>query len=171
MARAVLPPADPRKLAILALVVAFGIAGCGGGGKTTSTFAGVAATGDGYTFEVPAGWKLVRGPRSLQARESGKLVSVTTFRLAHRYRSQLFPKVVPELDRVARELAAQEHGTIQNPRTLTIAGRRARAYEIARPGSSTERIAFVLDAKREYQLFCRDAGDECDRLLGSFTIR
>jgi hypothetical protein len=96
---------------------------------------------------------------------------VTTFPLVKPYRPELFAKVVPELDRVAKQLAAQEHATITNPRTITIAGRKARAYDVVHPSGPEERIVFVLSGPREYQLYCRNAGDVCDRLFGSFRLR
>jgi hypothetical protein len=62
----------------------------------------------------------------------------------------------------------------------TIAGRRARTYEIAytrRGRRLVDRVAFVLDGRREFQLTCRievddpDGGtDACKRLRSSFRV-
>lgn len=125
--------------------------------------------GPGFRFEAPAGWSVVRAGRSTQARSGAALVSVTTFPLARPYEPSLWSKVLPELDRVARELAAREDGRLEHARTEEIAGRKARVYDIARAGAD-ERIAFVLDGRREYQLFCRSPGDPCDGLLASFSL-
>ena len=54
---------------------------------------------------------------------------------------------------------------------------RARRYELVAAGSSVRRrIAFVLDGRTEYQLFCRfratdaDAVQACDALLTTFRL-
>ena len=62
----------------------------------------------------------------------------------------------------------------------TIAGRRARTYEIdyTREGERlVDKVAFILEGRREFQLTCRirveepDAGTEaCDRLRSSFRL-
>lgn len=125
--------------------------------------------GPGYRFAAPADWRVVRGVRSVQARSGDALVSVTILPLARRYDPTLWDQVVPELDRVARELARRERGELEHARTEQIAGRNARVYDIARD-EAAERIAFVLEGRREYQLFCRSADDACDRLLESFSL-
>jgi hypothetical protein len=88
----------------------------------------------------------------------------------HPYRPALFARVVPELDRVAKEVADREGAKVSGARTVTIAGRKARAYDIVHDGGPEERLAFVLHGPREYQLYCRDAGDVCDGLLESFRL-
>lgn len=101
-------------------------------------------------------------------------MSVMTFRLARPYRPALWSKVVAELDRVAAELARRERGKLTASATRRIAGTDARAYEIVRSGGSDERIAFLLQGRLEYQLFCREpdasAHTACDRLLDSFSL-
>jgi hypothetical protein len=84
---------------------------------------------------------------------------------------------VPQLDRAATELAKQQNGEVAESRTVTIAGQKARRYDIEyeRNGKSlVERIAFVLRRKTEYLLLCRyERGgdtDACDRLLATFTL-
>jgi hypothetical protein len=171
LARAVFPRGDPRKLVVLALVQALVLGGsaCGGSGERSAAPQVQTVSGPGYHFEAPAGWRIVRSGRSTQARSGAELVSVTIFPLARPYEPALWPKVVPELDRVARELAARESGRLAGARTEEIAEGKARVYDIVRDGAD-ERIAFVLDGRREYQLFCRSPADACDRLLASFSL-
>jgi hypothetical protein len=85
--------------------------------------------------------------------------------------------VVKELDRAAEAVAARQRGEVVDPQTSTIAGLRARRYDISyeRDGKElVERIAFVLQGKTEYLLLCRyEAGGEtraCDRLLATFKL-
>lgn len=135
-------------------------------------------SGDGFGFEAPAGWKVTRTPQTIEAALGDGAVSVTVFRLTHPYRPELWPKVVPELDGVARNLADQLRGQAEAGTTVTVAGRRARRYEIAfrrRGGDFVEQITFVLDGPREYQLLCRyRAGADvraCAALGSSFRLR
>ena len=102
---------------------------------------------------------------------------MTRFPLLRRFRPGLWDKVVPELDRAAAAVASQQQGTVSDPRTLTIAGQKARRYDVGytREGKQlVERIAFVLRGKTEYYLLCRyeRGGDTeaCDRLLTSFRL-
>jgi predicted Zn-dependent protease len=126
--------------------------------------------GNGFVFRVPAGWTVEQSFRALTAHGGGDLVSVTVFRLARPYRPQLWTSVVPQLDRAAARLAAQERAKLASSRTVRISGVRARSYEIDR-GAGKERIAFVLSGKREYQLFCRGRADEaCSLLESSFAL-
>ena len=105
------------------------------------------------------------------------LVSVERFPLQRRYRPDLWIKVVPELDRAAEALGRQQNGSVEDARTVTIAGRRARRYDVEyrREGKQlVERIGFVLLGRTEYLLLCRyeSGGDTgaCDRLLTSFRL-
>jgi plasmid stabilization system protein ParE len=166
VARAVFPLSNARKLAPLVLAVA--IAGCGGSSAPKPT-AGKRVAAAGYRFTAPAGWQVTRTPTSVAAKQGAAIVSVTTFRLARRFRPALWPEVVTELDRVAAQLAGRVHGKVRSAATRRIAGRRARVYEIVR-GGEDERIAFVLNGRREYQLYCRGAGSACNTLLASFTL-
>lgn len=94
------------------------------------------------------------------------MVSVRVFRLARPFRPELWPSVVPELDRVAAELARQLDGRIESSATLVVDGRRAKRYDIRyrRQGTEVlERTAFVLKGRREFQLVCRhEAADRGD---------
>jgi hypothetical protein len=167
LARRVFLRGNARKLGLLVPAVAF-LAACGGSSQPEATRI---VAGNGYRFEVPqAGWVVSRRPRVTAVRDGDRLVSVTTFPLVHSYDPAMFDEVVPELDRVANEVAVREQAKVANGRTLTIAGRKARVYDIAHDGGPEERIAFVLSGPREYQLFCRDAGDVCDGLLRSFSL-
>lgn len=132
-------------------------------------------SGDGYRFDAPAGWKVTRTARIISAAEGDELVSVTVFPLAKPFRVELWEKAVPELDRVAGQLAAELGGRVAVSETSTLASRRARSYEIEYTTGGkplVERIGFVLVGKREYQLLCRYAGDDdaCAAFMLSFTL-
>jgi hypothetical protein len=136
-----------------------------------------AVRGSGYRFSAPAGWSVVRSGRSVQASEGLQLVSVTRYPLLRSFRPALWVRVVPELDRAAAQLAKQQSGQVGDSRTVTVAGRKARRYDIdyERGGKAlVERLAFVLRGKTEYLLLCRygRGGDTaaCDRLLATFTL-
>ena len=133
--------------------------------------------GDDYTFSAPKGWKVERSSRELRASHGLELVSVERFRLLRVYRPQLWPKVVPELDRAADTVAAQQRGTVTDRRTVTISGLQARRYDIEyehQGKALVERIAFVLKGKAESLLLCRyergGATGACDGLLSSFRL-
>ncbi len=154
------------------------VAGCGG----QKASRGVTIAGPGYRFAAPGGWKVARTGSSVEASSGDRAVSVTAFRLARAYRPALWPKAVPELDRVARGLAEQLHGKAGPGTTLTVAGMQARRYDISfrRGGKElVERITFVLDGRREYQLLCRypaggapgEADRACAALARSFRLR
>ncbi len=131
---------------------------------------------------APAGWGVSRQGSEVQgsevqAAQGTRLISVTRFPLLRRFRPGLWDKVVPELDRAAAAIARQQQGMVIDPRTVTIAGQKARRYDVAytREGNQlVERIAFVLRGKSEYLLLCRyeRGGDTeaCDRLLTSFRL-
>jgi hypothetical protein len=158
------------------LVLAAG--GCGGGGGKEA--AGQVVRGTGYHFEAPAGWTVVRSGGEVQAAQGGKslaLVAVSRFPLIHRATEKLSPKVVKELDAVADGVADQQSGRITTEKTIDVAGREARRYDVAysaRGKALVERLTFVLRGKTEYLLLCRfeqngDTGP-CDRLVESFTL-
>jgi hypothetical protein len=132
--------------------------------------------GQGFRFSVPPGWTIRRGEGVLAARSGKALVSATTFTLLKRYDPALFDKVATELDRNAEKLAAQAHGTLTEKTTVTVGGRKVRAYRYTAGGFET-RIGFVLAGKREVQLLCRapagtpDPGGACSLLFSSFRLR
>ena len=156
------------------------LAGCGGEAAVEAE-SSRRINGSGYSFEVPAAWKVARRARTIEARpaEGPDAVSVTIFRLARPYRPELWPEVVPEIDGVVDRLAGELDGRRTSARTVTVAGRRARSYEVAfdREGEAlVEELTFVLDGRREYQLLCRRPADNaeapaCTRLRASFSPR
>lgn len=148
--------------------------GCGGGGQPAPERQ---VRGTGYVFSAPADWQVVRRDREVSASKGLGLVSVTRFRLLRPYRPELWEGVVPELDRTAAAIARQQSGTVSDPQTVTIAGRRARRYDVEYEHEGrelVERIAFVLRGRIEYLLLCRyeSGGDTgaCDGLLRSFRL-
>jgi hypothetical protein len=167
------PGANPCKQAVLGLAVLLAT-GCGGGGGATRERL---IRGNGYSFAAPVDWTVARHGSELRVSKGIALVSVERFPLQRRYRPELWIRVVPELDRAAEALAGQQGGTVSDPRTVTIAGRRARRYDVEyrHEGKQlVERIGFVLLGKTEYLLLCRyeSGGDTgaCDRLLTSFRL-
>jgi hypothetical protein len=166
------PARNRRKQAVLGLTLLVA-AGCGG----APTPKGQSVRGAGFTFVAPADWGLSRKGGEVQAAQGTRLISVTHFPLQRRFRPALWDKVVPELDRAAAAVSSQQEGTVSDRRTVTIAGQKARRYDIAyaREGKQlVERIAFVLRGKSEYLLLCRyERGGEteaCDGLLTSFRL-
>jgi hypothetical protein len=126
---------------------------------------------------APADWGVSRKGREVQAEQGTRLISVTRFPLLRLFEPALWEKVVPELDRAAAAVASQQHGAVSDPRTITVAGQKARRYDVAYTGEGkqlVERIAFVLRGKTEYLLLCRyergGSTEACDGLLTSFRL-
>ena len=156
------------------------LAGCGGAASPEAQ----ELRGPGFSAEAPGGWELSRPPRTVAADnpDGPESVSVAQFRLAKRFQPSLWPAAVVELNDVAARLAERIGPTavVERSGQATIAGRRARTYEIAYTRQSrrlVDRVAFVLDGRREYQLTCRidvdhaNAGtDACERLRSSFRL-
>jgi hypothetical protein len=120
---------------------------------------------------------VARKGAEVQAAQGTNLISVTQFPLLRRFRPELWAKVIPELDQAAVGVARQQKGEVGDSRTVTIAGQKARRYDIAYAHEGkqlVERIAFVLRGKSEYLLLCRyeRGGDTeaCDGLLTSFKL-
>jgi hypothetical protein len=167
------PGANPRKRAVLGVTLVV-FAGCGGSEGSSGE---QVVRGPGYTFAAPEDWSVTRAGREQQAAQGTALVSVTLFPLQRAFRPALWNRVVPELDRAAQAVARQQQGTIAESVDVTIAGRKARRYDVAyeRDGKQlVERLAFLLHGKTEYLLLCRyeSGGDTgaCDRLLESFKL-
>jgi hypothetical protein len=109
-------------------------------------------------------------------------VAVSAFRLARPFRPALWPAAVRELDRVAGQLADRLSPTaeISPGRTTVVAGRRARVYDIRYERAErqlVERVGFVLDGRREFQLLCRWSVEQaavgmeaCGQLFRSFRF-
>jgi hypothetical protein len=150
------------------------MAGCGGSSAATTERP---VHGTGYSFSAPASWQEVRSGRSISVSEGIAVVSVTRFPLIRAFRPELWNKVVKELDRAAAAVASQQKGKLTDSKTVTLAGRRARQYDIAYEHDGNqlvERIAFVLQGKTEYLLLCRYERDgdtrACERLLATFRL-
>jgi hypothetical protein len=149
------------------------LAGCG---SSNSPPAEQVVRGSGYRFLAPAGWAVSRSPRVVRASEGLELLSVTRYPLVHAFRPERWPQVLKELDNAASGVARQQSGTVASSRTTTVAGRRARSYDIKyrHDGKDlVERITFVLRGKTEYYLLCRYEGGDagaCERLLATFTL-
>jgi hypothetical protein len=167
-------PGEHRRKRAALVVAALALAGCGGGSGASSERL---VRGHDYRFSAPTGWAEKRTPRGVQVADGITLLSVTRYPLVHAYRPTLWPRVVPELDRAAAGVAQQQKGRVAASRTTSVAGLRARSYDIEyeREGKQlVERITFVLRSKTEYYLLCRyeRGGDTgaCDRLLATFTL-
>jgi hypothetical protein len=158
-----------RKLALAVLVAAVAAAGCGGGGP--AAVAGREVRGADFTFVAPSDWQVRHDGRGASAQgPGGSLVSVIVLPLRKPYEPRLFPRVVTELDAIARRLATQLQGQVRASRTLLVAGMRARQYDVAH-GAITDRITFVLRDRSEFQLLCRFSGaepDACEKLIATF---
>jgi hypothetical protein len=133
-------------------------------------------TGPDFSFSAPEGWTAKSLATSAEARQDAStVVSVTVLPLVKPYRLALFPAVVKELDRLASTYAANVKGTVKSRRTVEVAGRKARQYEIAH-GDLVDRITFLLRGKRSYQLTCRWRSQDgepaaCSELAASFAFR
>jgi hypothetical protein len=159
------------------LAVVAGCGGSGGGGNTESTVAaGHSVSGPGFTFRAPEGWTAKALPTSAEARQDAStVVSVTVSPLVRPYRPALFPRVAKELDRVASAYAAKLEGKVTSRRTVSVAGRKARQYEVVH-GDLVDRITFLLRGRENFQLTCRwrSADGEppaCSQLAASFAFR
>jgi hypothetical protein len=149
----------------LGLSAALILAGCGG--STTSNVRTV--RGAGYSFSAPGGWTIARNGAATTA-VNGKvdLLEVLHFTLEKPYRVARFGAVARELDRVAAGLAKQNSGQVVKRATMQVTGRKTRYYEIEYGPGTTEEIAFVLDAKNEYQVLCRRLSAASDASCGQF---
>lgn len=170
------PKGNPRKrttasVAVLILL----LAGCGGGKGASAGDRPVRGTG--YVFSAPSDWTLARSDQRVSAASGLGVVSVTRFPLQHAFRTALWPKVLPELDSAAAAVATQQKGVLAESSTVTIAGRRARRYDVGYEHEGkklVERLVFVLREKTEYLLLCRyeRGGDTraCELLLATFRL-
>jgi hypothetical protein len=162
-----------------ALAAAFVLAGCGGGGSSTS---GPPQTvrGSGFTFSAPGKWHLSRTQGSVVAAPKGSAseqVSVSVFQLLRTYTPQLYNLVVSkELNKHAKQLAAQQNGKVVAAKDVQVAGIKSRQYELEYSSNGKkfgERITFVFRNKTEYELLCLwDASKSepgyCGQLATSF---
>ena len=168
-------------LLMAALTLLAAPAGCGGGGgsgsgTTTNAASGQTVSGPGFSFRAPEGWTAKTLATSAEARQGPTtVVSVMVLPLLKPYRLALFPRVAKELDRVAATYAANLKGSVALRRTVEVAGRKARQYEITH-GDVVDRITFLLRGKRNFQLTCRwESGGggpaACDQLTSTFAFR
>jgi hypothetical protein len=171
-AKGLLPGGNACKQAVLWLTLLVA-AGCGSSASKPEQV----LRGTGYTFSAPAGWQASLSGREVRAFSGLAVVSVTRFALLRRFRPELWPKAVPELDRAAADVAKQQDGTVSRSQTVTIGGRRARRYDVDYEHGGkqlVEQIAFVLRERTEYLLLCRyeRGGDTraCERLLATFRL-
>jgi hypothetical protein len=150
-------------------------AGCGGGGAKQEP-AGRLIAGKGFEFSAPSDWApTVTSRAAVVKHDAVTLVSVTVLPLVKPYRPRLFPRVVGELDRVARDLAGRLQGRVTERRTIVVAGGRVRQYEITH-GELVDRLTFVLRGKQEFLLTCRWRKQDgepaaCPQLASSFRFR
>lgn len=121
--------------------------------------------GPGFTFEAPAGWTVTNPASGAVVRRGKALVSVTRFPLLKAYDPAEFNAVAKELDIIATRLAHEAGQVSATGETTTVAGRKIRSYRYG-----NRRLGFVLEGKREYQLFCAPAGFACDLLYSTFTL-
>jgi hypothetical protein len=151
-------------------------AGCGGDGGNERQAAGRLITGGGFEFNAPSDWAAALTSRAAVVKQDAvTLVSVTVLPLVKPYRPKLFPRVVGELDRVARELAGRLQGRVTERRTIVVAGGRVRQYQITH-GELVDRLTFVLRGKKEFLLTCRWRKQDgepaaCPQLVSSFRFR
>jgi hypothetical protein len=157
-----------RILGVLPLII---LAGCGGStSEKTQT-----VKGDGFRFEAPADWTVVRkGPSVAVVNGDVNRVEVVRFKLEKPYRPALFVAAAHELDGVVDRLAGQLKGKVSGESTSELAGRKARSYTIDYGPGKTQEIAFVLEGQDEFQLLCRRGSsapnDPCAQLFTTFAL-
>ena len=141
-------------------------------------------SGNGWNASFPAEWRLERGSRRVAAMpgDGAESLVVATFPLRRAFRPDLWDEAVGELDVVARDLShtLSPLAQLSNGHNTSVSGRRARVYEIRyeRGGIPlVERVAFLFDGRREYQLTCRiderepERGESaCSELFASFSV-
>lgn len=166
---------------IFAIMMPLALAACGGASKHAQPTGQAVVKGFGFQFEAPSGWTTKSTGMAIEARRDAAghtVVSATAFTLLRPYTPKLFARAAKELDLVAAKLAAQSRSKLSASETITVDGRRVRAYRLtvhpASGPSFDERIGFVLLGKREYQLLCRtpvgsgDPDGGCALLYSSF---
>jgi hypothetical protein len=157
-----------RVLGVLPLLI---LAGCGGSTSAKTQ----TVTGEGFRFEAPAAWSVVRQGESVAAVDGDvNRIEVLRFTLEKPYKPALFDAASKELDGVASRLAVQLKGTVSGRSTSELAGRKSRSYTIDYGPGKTQEIAFVLDGRNEFQLLCRrpasGSNDTCAQLFATFAL-
>lgn len=147
------------------------LSACGGSSGHKGRASWTTLSGAGFHFLAPKGWSARSQPTSAQATRDGELVQVSTFPLVKPYTDALFTKVDRELHARMQALARQTGGAVRGQRTVTAAGIRSHAYDLA-VADHVDEYTFVLRGKREYLLLCRRkaTGDRsfCEQLVTSF---
>jgi hypothetical protein len=133
-----------------------------------------------FRFEAPLDWKITRSAKGVTVAPAGDettLLSVYVLPLRVPFEPELWPQVVLELDGNADALARGLDGKVEHRKSVEVARLQARQYELSfrRAGADLrERITFVLEGRREFELLCRWRADEaeppaCELLSKSFT--
>ena len=115
---------------------------------------------------MPDGWTVRRQAGLVEARSGDAVVSVAVTALAKPFRPALWDEAVKEMDARAQQFATAAGIRVERATTREVAGRRARVYVLG----DDRKLAFVLQDRRNYTLYCRHAGSACDRLFASFRI-
>ena len=132
-------------------------------------------SGQGFSFEAPIGWKVVKQGSSVAATDgSVNRYEVLRFDLEKPYRVARFAAVSRELDGVAQRLAGQLGGRVTSRSTAVMHGRKSRAYTIDYGSGKALQIAFVLQDQTEYEVLCRRLSSApasgCAQLFSSFAL-
>jgi arylsulfatase A-like enzyme len=145
-----------------ASVAAVALAGCGGGGGSATGGPPQTVREAGFSFRAPGKWHVSRTQGQVSASPkpiAPELVSVSVFPLQRAYTPDLYAlEVQKELDPYSRQLAAQQKGYVRKKSDTTVAGEKARQYEIfyTRNGEDlNEQITFLFRGKTEYELLCQ----------------
>ena len=160
-----------RSFRVLGVVPLLILAGCGGSTSAKTQ----TVTGEGFRFEAPVDWTVVRKDQSVAA-VNGDVdrVEVHRFTLEKPYRPALFAAAAHELDGVVDRLAGQLGGKVASQSTSQVGGRKARSYTIEYGPGKTQEIAFILEGRNEFQLLCRRSdsapNDPCTQLFSTFTL-
>ena len=157
-----------RVLGVLPLLI---LAGCGGSTSAKTQ----TVSGEGFRFDAPAEWTVVRKGQSVAAVDGDvNRVEVLRFKLEKLYRPALFAAAAHELDGVVDRLAGQLAGKVASQSTSKIDGIKARSYTIEYGPGKTQEIAFVLEGQNEFQLLCRRSSsapnDPCTQLFSTFAL-
>ena len=160
-------------LPALVLSTAVILAGCGGSASTNKT---EIVTGQGFSFQAPPGWKVVKQGSSVAATDGDvNRFEVLRFHLEKAYRVARFAAASHELDGVAQRLADQLSGHVTSRSTSVMHGRKSRGYSIDYGNGKTLQIAFVLHGMTEYEVLCRRLSSSpasgCTQLFSSFALR
>ena len=135
-------------------------------------------SGTEFLFQAPYSWHVRRRDSQVQAVAEAGLPRARLRRRSSRSCTRTSRRCSPRRPGSstadARQLATRLGGTVQQAATVTLAGIKARQYELAYESGGHDfhqRITFVLRGKTEFQLLCRWTGDEpsaCGQLEKTF---